>query len=88
MSVLLIESSIASIFKLTPSLSDIVLFSSDCSALLADEDDVVINVPDSLSIYCIWVGLDNAILKSDIDLVNWVFSIVKSPFVSSNLVCF
>ena len=48
-SVLPIESNTASNFRLILSLSTIVVFNSDCSALLAEPDDDVITVSEFLS---------------------------------------
>ena len=82
MSIDVIESITASVLRLSTSLSFIEFFNSACNALRADEEVVVINRPVSLSTYCTCDGLDNAILKSDIDLVIPCFSILRSSFVS------
>ena len=70
------------------SLSVIDVFNSDWSAFLAELDVVVINWPDSLSIYCTWAGLDKDTLKSEIVFTTAAFSILRSDFCSSNLTCF
>ena len=62
------ESITASILMLILSLSVIVVFNSDCKALLAELDVVVITCSAFLSYHETEVGFESDILKSEIDL--------------------
>ena len=80
-----IESVTASSLIEIASLSSTEVFNSFCRALLALDEEVVINCPDSLSIYCTCAGFERAILKSLTEVISCFFSSLNSDLFSSNL---